>query len=517
MSTAPALPVRTHPGALRTLQRPWIILAGAWLLLSAISISWSLATPLSAAPDEPAHLVKAASVVRGQFIGEPTPDGSAVSVPGYIAYTHAQTCYAMNAEVSADCIPAVPGDPWKSVSSVTTAGLYNPLYYLLVGWPSLIFHDSTGVFAMRIVSALICCLFLALSVLMISSWRSRALPVVALAAAVTPMVLFLNAVVNPNSLEIAATLAAFLAVLSIVLEPSPRLLAQRTAILAVSAVVAANMRGLSPLWLAVALLVPLLLLTGVQFRSLLRTPSVRVAIVIVAAGVAFALIWLRSANSLEPALEVPESDRPEVPYLGASPLFGFFAMLAKTGGHLFQMIGIFGWLDTTPPIEVYVIWSVLIVSLIGWALVLLRGRALLVQLVLVASLIVLPAIVQAAFITGGGWIWQGRYALPLLVVVLLASGRLLATHFDGMHDRSIRLATGGVLAAWTLGQVLAFASAIHRYTVGASGSWSDMFSHAGWQPVFGTVATLVTFALLSSAAALCAYRFARSEPRAAVA
>ena len=71
----------------------------AWLLFSVLSISWAFATPIAAAPDEPAHLVKAASVVAGQLVGgEHTPYGDIVDVPYWIAYTHAQTCFAFEPE-----------------------------------------------------------------------------------------------------------------------------------------------------------------------------------------------------------------------------------------------------------------------------------------------------------------------------------------------------------------------------------------------------------------------------------
>ena len=68
-------------------------------------------------------------------------------------WTNLQACYARQPDVSADCIKDVPGNPWTTVRTTTTAGLYIPVYYVLVEWPSIIFQDSSGVFAMRFVSA----------------------------------------------------------------------------------------------------------------------------------------------------------------------------------------------------------------------------------------------------------------------------------------------------------------------------------------------------------------------------
>ena len=91
-------------------------------------------TRIGGAPDEPAHLIKAASVARGLFLGKTTANGQLVHVPAYVAYTPAQTCYARNEQVTAACSAPLKGDPGTIVDSVTTAGLYNPLYYMLVGW-----------------------------------------------------------------------------------------------------------------------------------------------------------------------------------------------------------------------------------------------------------------------------------------------------------------------------------------------------------------------------------------------
>lgn len=488
---------------------PWLVFAGAWILLSVLATLWSLATPLSAAPDEPAHMVKAASVIRGQFIGVPDREGSAVDVPQYIAFTHGQTCYAMNDEVTANCIPAVPGDPAEIVGSATTAGLYNPVYYLLTGWPTLVFQDSTGVFALRIVSGIIASLFLALTAMMITTWRRPAMPILGLAAAITPMVLFLDGAVNPNSVEITATLAAFTAVLGVIREPNPALLTQRSVILMVSAAIAANMRGLSPLWLAVAILAPFVLSSKQQIVELLRTVPVRVAIIVVLSAVSFAIIWLRASNSLSPALDLPASERPLVPYQGASPVFGFFAMLAQTGGNLNQMIGVFGWLDTAARPEVYMIWVLFIGVLLLAGFVLLRARALVFIGILVGATLLLPALVQAAFITNGGWIWQGRYALPLLVLALVGISAMLADRFELLSARTARLLIGTAAVLWSGAQVLAFVSALHRYAVGESGSWSGMILEPLWSPPLGIVPTIALFAVVAALTGYVGYRVAR--------
>ncbi|MDO7881129.1 DUF2142 domain-containing protein [Salinibacterium soli] len=488
--------------------RPLAVFAVVTVAMSLLSALWALATPLAGAPDEPAHAIQAAAVVRGQVAGAATIDGSSVQVPQYVAWMHAQTCYAMNADATAACIPPVPGDPSAIVASATTAGLYNPIYYVLVGWPSLIFSDSTGIYAMRIVSGLVSSVFLGLAAAVIASWRSVRLPVVAGAAAVTPMVLFLGGSVNPNTLEITATLAAFVAMLSIVASPDRSLLLQRAIILTVSASIAANVRGLSVLWVAVALLVPLVFLRRGQLRELLRSRPIQIAIGVTALAAAFGAAWVLLTGSLTPQA-IPNPDRPTAPLLGESPLVGFVTMLARGGGNLQEMIGIFGWLDTFAPDEVYLIWSVLIGSLVAWSFIILRGRALLVVAALAAATVLLPAFVQAAFITSGGWIWQGRYGLPLLVMLLVGAGFVLSERAERLSETALRRMLALVLAAWAVGQTLAFVGALHRYTVGDSGSWVDVVLAPAWAPPGGALLLTALVAVTATAFAVAGYWFAR--------
>jgi hypothetical protein len=483
----------------------------SWVLLSGLSVLWSLATPIAAAPDEPAHMVKAASIALGEYSGAFGRDGTKVDVPEYVAWTHAQTCTANNEDATADCIPAVPGDPDAIVESATTAGLYNPLYYLLVGWPTLLSGDSSGVYAMRIVSAVIAAGFLALAAMMISTWRHRALPLIALGVTITPMVLFLSGTVNPNSVEIAATLAAFTAILSVVIQADPRLLTSRSAIAAVAGLVAANMRGLSPLWVAVAVLAPLLLADRDRLRMLIRSTAVRIAAGVIAASAIFAVIWVLTSNSLAAHVD-PATTATEVPYFGASPVTGFFLMLAQLGNQMREMVGVFGWLDTAAPTEVYILWTLLIGGLVISSLLLLKTRQRLFVAVLAGSFVILPALAQAAFIRGGGFIWQGRYALPLLAILLIGAGTVLAKRFDSLPPDIARTLILGTGVAWAAAQSYAFASVLHRYAVGAHGPWPELFLAPRWAPPGGAILLVAVFLALGIATSWAAIRLAATRP-----
>ncbi|MCU1422409.1 MAG: hypothetical protein JWN36_2060 [Microbacteriaceae bacterium] len=475
----------------------------AWLVLSLMAAVWSIATPPGGAPDEAAHAVKAASVVRGELSGAPSVHGTVVRVPAYVAYVYDQTCYAFHPTVTAACGAApISGDPDRIVTTATTAGLYNPIYYALVGWPTLLAHDETGVYLMRIVSGILSSLFLAAAVAMIATWRRRMIPLLGIAIASTPMVFFLNASINPNSLEVTATLAAFVGVLSIVHRPDRSLLVERAVIVTVSAALAVNTRGLSPLWVAIAVLVPFALVGWARIRELLRQRAVIVAIVVIAAATVAALLWTTFSNSLGSAITDPEHPASGVG-VGASPIAGFVQIFVGTFDYGQGLVGQFGWLDTPAPTPVFFVWAAFIGMLVVASLVVLRGRAFVVAVGFILGLLVLPPLIQAAYIHGGGIIWQGRYALPLFVCAMVALATLLDDRMPALSPRSARTLVAVVLGSWLLSQVLAFAYALKRYGVGAVGtSWKKLLIDPDWAPPGGVPVNLAAAVVIFAAGAV---------------
>jgi hypothetical protein len=484
------------------------VFLAAFLVLSALSTAWAIATPVAAAPDEPAHMIKAASVVRGEFIGEYTPTGHRVHVPQYIAYTNAQAaCYAFKAEQSAECIPPIPGDESEIVETTTTAGLYNPLYYLIVGWPSLIAPDASGMYAMRIVSGVAVSLLLGLAVALVSRWRRPVLPMLGLLVAMTPMVLFLNGTVNPNSMENAAVLTTFVAMMTIVRQPDHPRFGWLAAIVVVSATIAANMRGLSLLWVAVAVLAPLILLGKDGLVALFRRRAVIVAVVATAVTAAFAAVWLLSTNSLNAG--VAAGVVPPAPGVGSSPVTGFVRTLIDTFNYGEGIIGIFGWLDTPAPLYVYFTWSLFIGAALLLSFVLVRGRAFWLSMVLFASLALLPPLIQGYYITGGGVIWQGRYILPVFVCAIMAAAAGLSERTALSKSSTDRLVVA-VVVLWATSQLYSFASALRRYVSGIDEGWGSLLSPE-WAPPGGVFPVLGLFAVAVAAAAVALVLWARGR------
>ena len=490
----------------------WKIFFIAWAVFSFMAGLWTIATPISAAPDEPAHIIKAASVALGQFVGAATSNGQRVDVPAYIAFTPAQTCYAFNDTVTANCAPVESGNLGALVSSTTSAGLYNPVYYLLVGWPSLVFHDDAGIYAMRFMSGIIASIFLALAVMMISTWTRRLIPLLGLAVASTPMVLFLNGVVNPNSLEITATLAAFVGVLSIVLHRRDALTTERCVIVLISAAVAVNTRGISPLWVGVALFAPLLLAPWPRVRGIIKIRSVQIMVVGVGLATGAALLWTALSNSLGTG-PTTASASTIVTGTGIPPGAAFLKILMGTFQYGQGLVGVFGWLDTPVPDGVFFLWSVFIGLSVLAAVILLTGRPLAFVLIMAALLVVLPPLTQALYAPAGGIIWQGRYVLALYACVMVGAAAVLGLRFPPPSPRIAARLSAVFCVLWSVAQFHAFVTALRRYAVGADGpgsSWQRMVLDPSWSVPGGNITVIAVFIVVFATGAILLHRLATS-------
>ena len=492
----------------------WRTFGMFWMVLSLLSAVWAISMPVATGPDEPEHFVKAAAVVRGELVGSTSSAGFVVNVPEYVAYTHEQLCTAFKPATSGDCAPPPPSNASGLVADTTTAGTYNPLYYALVGWPTLLLDDTAGLYAMRIVSGILVSGFLALAIMLVGSQKRRTLPLLGLLVVITPMVLYLGGVVNPNSLEIAAILATFTAMMSIVLNPDRRMLTERAWILAVCSIVASNMRMISPLWVAVAVLVPLVLLPRGQLRDFLSQKAVWITAAVIVAGAAASAAWTLLAPSLASgaAAEPGGTASPtEYDNVGSSPAFGVIKMVGLTFDFIQDMIGRMGWYDTVLPIGTYLIWFAFFAAILLAAAAILRGRKAVFAVLLVVAFVAIPAVVQAAYITRGGFIWQARYTLPVFVCLIVGIAMVVneSVRFSDirMMNRLVLIVSG----LWVFNQVAAFLQTLRRYAVGESGSYVAIFRGPDWAPPFGTIAVMTAAIVLIAALGVVFARYARSE------
>ncbi|TFD29214.1 DUF2142 domain-containing protein [Cryobacterium lyxosi] len=466
----------------------WVTLFVSGLFIFLVSAAWAISTPLGASPDEPAHIIKAASVARGQLIGEITeaPAVTRVQVPSGLAAANEWPCFAFDSTKEASCTPKVSNES-DLVSARTSAGLYNPTYYAIVGVPSLLTDDtSRAVMLMRLAGALVGSFFLAVTFCALLRLGNPVWTGLGFLAALTPMFFFLNGAVNPNALEIA-TGAALLAALLVVVGGKSTQDRWWLGVVAASGLLLAQARGLSPLWMAMIALAVLTLTPWSRLSGLLKRLDVWLTVAILGAGVGAAGMWIVATGTLSNMGVFP----------GAGEVGRGEAFVEMLVGRSFDpgIVGVFGWLDTMAPALAYVLWSFLGLGLVVGALTVARGRSLAAVVVCVAGLMLVPPIVQAASVKSSGYIWQGRYALVAYVVVVLIAGVAMATARvpaalpgERFPIRFIGIVGGLVV----VGQLFSMATAIRRYSVGADTSWLDSLRQAPlWVPPGGSAAWLV--------------------------
>ncbi len=491
---------RGSPRRPSRLLRIWMTSTVALFALGAL---WSLATPVGAAPDEPTQIIKAAAVVSGQLVGAPTPGQPkaviTVTVPeSFASDLHLATCYAFTDTRPAGCAPHLSGVSRPSIAT-TYVGRYPPLYYLLVGAPTLLSSTDTAVHLMRLLSVLWSALLIGLAFAAAAVWSRSRLLVIALAVCATPQVVFLASVVNPSGLEIAAAIATWTCGLVLVLDHRHAPPVGLVVACAASASVLALCRGLSPLWVAL-IAGTLVALTPGTLPTLWKSRQVRAAAAIVAAVGVVAVAFIVGAHTLTvlPAGRPIGTNTPELQVVADA--------LGETGRFLRQVVGVFGWLDTPSPVGVLAGWWAAAGILVVVSLVSTDRRAAGTIAAVILVSVLLPAAIMVSHASKSGLVWQARDGLPLYAGIPLVAGAVAGRSSAGctirglLHDRLVArlviLLACGIAAA----QLVDFGWALRRYTVGL-GATLNPFARVpgGWSPPVPAV-VLVAAAVLVTAA-----------------
>ncbi len=181
-----------------------IALLGA---IASIVVLWVLATPPSAGPDEPSHVVRAAALVRGQLDGAPV-DGSLVAfdLPAHIAFPD-PGCFAFLEDVPASCATSI--DRPNGSRPLLTAATHYPVWgHLVAGIGSFLPAEFAGP-GTRMIDAIIPLGLLGLA--LIAAARRGWLVAGAVLLCATPPVWFIIAVVNPSHYVITGGVAVWIA------------------------------------------------------------------------------------------------------------------------------------------------------------------------------------------------------------------------------------------------------------------------------------------------------------------
>src|ERR1019366_6485209 len=252
------------------------------LVLAFTSLAcWTFADPLVAAPDEQAHLIRAYALDHGQFGSPTTPPSKVlenVVVPTSLYYSAIYPiCWHMHEQIPAAC-----SAPWPTSSKPATIPIYvdhyPPLYYLFVGSATYVSHETSGLYLMRLISSLMGAIMLALAAYAIARWSKRRSLYLGLYVALVPEAYFLSSSVNPSGFEIMTSICVWTLVAIFALEHRDDPPHGLMVLLAVVASIDVLIRGLTPLWVALAGLT-LIIVAGPRalYEMLKRRRDVQIA------------------------------------------------------------------------------------------------------------------------------------------------------------------------------------------------------------------------------------------------
>lgn len=444
----------------------------AWVWVFVCFMTWSLATPFFTSPDAQAHDLMSWHVVRGDLLPQQTDvlhagvtSNAVTQAPeGLARAAESIDCYKHQPDVTAACL-VPPTDDGPVVDYVNPAGRNFPTYYLATGWPSLFTDGAAALWAMRTAAAALAALFVAWAITAATTRVRSATAVAGVAVALPPMTMYMGGAINPNSTEITAAMA--LAACSVVFLREPdtwlgRVMYRRAMI---AAAVMVTIRLLAPVWVLVWVVAFALVATRPVWREVLTRRGLSWA-ALPFVGTLFNLAWTKLAGMTEFQAE-PKHD------LGLWDAFWASKTFIDDWGTVVSHVGSFGWVDTNlrPEHYYYYAFTVVFVVALGW--VFLPRREALVTVWLLGASYLVPVVLQALQWNTNGGVWQGRYTLPLTVMIpimtlMLAADRLREPRLAPVARRvSLVLPLALLVLLWV--HVKAIGVQLQRNTVGVSG------------------------------------------------
>lgn len=384
-------------------------------------LGWTASIPLMSSPDEGAHAVRAAGVVRGQFLA-PHREGMLETwvqrVPEAYQNLPESLCYLLfpssahpppKARTPA-CVPAFTGSS-RLVKVETYEFRGTPDVYWVLGLPSLVVPDAGGMLAMRVMVALASAALLASAAVSALRRPQRPLAVVGVLVAATPMAWYIAGMVNPNGLEIAAAVAAWATVLPLALGDSRETDGRLVTRFAIALCLLASIRGLGPAFAAAILVIGAILAPPGRLGTLARRTDARVWTVVLAVVTALTVAWVLAVGT----------DLRQMPH----PAIGLADAIDELPTFADQSIGSFGTNYVALPWFMAWGWSLLAVSGVVAALVRPVRRARLAVGLLVVATVALPVLADGFNLPDIGFPWQGRYGLPLTAGLVIAAFGLI--------------------------------------------------------------------------------------------
>ncbi len=447
-------------------RRALLVLVGVLLGQAA----WIFALPPFRGADEFDHAFRAAGVAEGQWhLHEAARHGRGllVWVPAQLQAAASAQCASLAYTGHDNCHPVAEKD--GRVQIATAAGGYDPTYYWVVGTAAKPFQGATALYAMRIVTALLTAVLLAVGAgVMTLAGAAGRWATLGVVAALSPEVVYSTVVASPNGPEMCLGFLLWACLLALVRGPlAPRTERVVLGLGVAAAVPLAFMRFLGPLWI-VCIVLSVLVLHGWQpVRALIvrRWRELAVGSTLVALATCWWAVWMVISHHYRTPPGAPPQgggQNPDLKLILDVPLW------------MLQMIGAFPYKDQPAPQWIYPL-ALFVIGL----LTVLACRDVADRLParrlpwIVVAVPVLPLVVAAAFMPSVGAVWQGRYELPFVIGVLPVAGLIL-------DDR--RFAPRGqlllVLACLGCLSVCQVASVVHVMRMELVRSVSTL--HSGW-------------------------------------
>ena len=309
---------------------------------------------------------------------------------------------------------------------------------------------------------------------------------------------------NPNGLEIAAAGALFASLVATLRVPSERwaLRGQGLAVV-VSTALLLSTRSVAFLWVLIIVGAAFALADWGVVRRLLRRPAIWVSAAATALVAVATMAWYA----------VPVAGGGETfAGVGTNPILAFATMLLKTFDFADAYVGWFGWVDTPSPSYSLIVWLAAIVSVIVFALAHANRHGRVVVVSLLVVFVLAPASIQAALVATSGYIWQGRYMLAILLVLLVACGVVIDMSGGASQmSPAPRRATLIAIVLLSIGHIASYLWVLRRYVVSMAGSPRDMLLAPEWQPPFGWIGLTGILAATVIIAGWAVYRWTVAE------
>jgi Predicted membrane protein (DUF2142) len=482
---------RLKPMRLRDRSAPLLLT----LALTLLTAAWLVTNPPSAAPDESAHYVKALGAGGLDLAGEAPraagPPDSASQIERWKWRTSRTfTLPAGQMSTAFDCGTGGPAVSWACLDSGRPApaaarevrtyiGTYLPFVYVPSGALARQADDpETGLRLGRAGMAALSLLLLNVAAFLLWDPRTRGLSLVGLMVAVTPMAVFLFSTLSASGPEIAAAIC-FAAALLRATRDGPDS-GWVWAALAVSGAVLALSRQLGPVFIALIVVAVALVVGLGEARRLFEGRRRAVAWSAVGLACAASLAWDAAYNPHPPT------------ELGAI-LEVIPSSVKQLGAILRQEVGRFGWLDSPLPVPAYLAWLVMLGGLLTLGVRAspspLPNRLGLLVLGVVGCTVALSALHRQT-----GFTLQGRYVIPLFVLVPLVAGELVHRNASRLSNALSRRLLVGVVATAAVVHGVAWLANGRRASVGVDGSWLYALDPE-WEPPLGWLPWTVLVAI----------------------